>query len=127
MYLVYYEDYTVPHTFFASEEITNTELNMEGAGQVPELKYMTMNRAASATGFEVMALRQVVTPTSLWQASCQSCITRKVRAKLVVTTKWAMDLSLMMWIVGNTALLSGWKFLLKQLEIQESTSLPEIK
>ena len=93
MYLVYYEDYTVPHTFCASEENTNTELNMEGAGQVPELKYMKMNTAASAMGFEVMALRQVVTTTDLWQASCQSCITRK-----------------------------GWKFLFKQLGIQESTS-----
>ena len=37
MYFVYHEDYTVPHTFCDSEENTNTELNMEGAGQFPEV------------------------------------------------------------------------------------------
>ena len=99
----------MPPTFCDFEENTNTELKREGAGLV-------------VIEFVVMALEQVVTPTSLWQAICQRSTTRKVRAKLVVTTNWAMDLTLVKRIVGNTDLLPGWKFLLSQLEIQESTS-----
>jgi hypothetical protein len=107
--IVTIQDYTVPPTFCDFEENTNTELKREGAGLV-------------VIEFVVMALEQVVTPTSLWQAICQRSTTRKVRAKLVVTTNWAMDLTLVKRIVGNTDLLPGWKFLLSQLEIQESTS-----